>query len=273
MTTAWLRFKNPFKLVRKRARYRFSIWLKSTFRRTPLGRPLFIVATRRSGSNLFASYLNSVPGVSIAGEMMNPEMDYGIRRRFITKRAVLRHIAHSVKSREGNVVGGKLMYTRLEWHKLALQDVVDRFPSAKFTILYRRSILDQFVSFKIAEMTDRWLWTPDFRLPRPFRVEPDELLSYARWLKSAYHKVLEFEADERRSLIVCYEDFASDPRGYFDRHVFPFLGLDPVPVSTGMKKQNSLSSEDLIVNFDDIRPLVASGMLTQNYLPLKVPII
>src|SRR5688572_11711882 len=93
-------FRMRFKLVRKRALHRFTIWRKSTFRRKPLGQPVFIVATRRSGSNLFESFLNSVPGVSFAGEMLNPDMYYGIRKNFIAKRTVLRHIEHSVRARK-----------------------------------------------------------------------------------------------------------------------------------------------------------------------------
>ena len=53
--------------------------------------PFLIVGEARSGTNLLASYLKSIENVSIGGEILSEKAYHGIRRSFVTRRAVLRH--------------------------------------------------------------------------------------------------------------------------------------------------------------------------------------
>src|SRR5207244_4288556 len=104
------------------------------------------IATRRSGSNLLLGCLNSIPGVSFASEILNTSMFYGIRGRWITKKTVLRHIAYSINDCKHRICGAKLLKIQLDAHGLHLEDLKKHFPNARFIILYRRSLLEQFVS-------------------------------------------------------------------------------------------------------------------------------
>jgi len=90
--------KDNTKKIRKRAWYRLKIFLKYFFKRTAK-EPVFVIAKRRSGSNLLLSYLNSVPDLSFwPPEPLNWRMYYGVRKNRVSKKAVLRHLAYTLNS-------------------------------------------------------------------------------------------------------------------------------------------------------------------------------
>ena len=95
ISKVYIFFKNRTKLVRKRSAHRFKIFLKYYTNREEKD-PIFIITTRRAGSNLLLGYLNSIPSTSFATEVLNKSMYYGIRHRAISKKAVLRHLAYSI---------------------------------------------------------------------------------------------------------------------------------------------------------------------------------
>ena len=156
MTRVYVSLKNRTKLVRKRsvhhARIFFTYHLKKEAKE-----PVFVLAARRTGSNLLLSYLNSVPGVSFALEILNESTYYGIRSQFVSKNAVLRHVAYSLNACENKVCGTKILKTQLETHRIGMDDLTRCFPNARFIILYRKSLVDQFVSLKIAEKAEAQL--------------------------------------------------------------------------------------------------------------------
>jgi LPS sulfotransferase NodH len=235
------------KLFRKRLHHRVKIRLRSLFTPPP-DTVVFILCTRRSGSNLLSSYLKSLPGVRMTSEMLHPRMYYGLRERFITRRAVLRHVKYSVRSLGGRVAGGKLMLDRVLGHGLQPSDIARRFRSARFLVTYRRSLADQYVSQRVAEATGRWQWAEDFRLPRPFVVDLGDFRAYCDRLRGKYESVMQAAVMRGRVLAVAYEDLAADAQGLFDARIFDFLGLSRCPVRTDMKKQLSLDPRRLVVN-------------------------
>ena len=139
---------------------------------------------------------------------------------------------------------------------MTLDDVVNYFPNAKFIILYRKSLLEQFVSLKIAEKTDRWEWTRDFVLPESLRVDVGEFMEFCRRTKEFYEKVARAPWIRNCSLVLEYEELISDPQKIFDSKIFPFLGLPSHPVSTSMVKQNTKSMETIVENFEEVRPWI-----------------
>ncbi len=248
--------KDETKLARKRVWYRLKIFLKFYFKRTAK-EPVFVVAKRRSGSNLFLSYLNSVPEVTFwPPEPLNWHMHYGIRKNWVSKKSVFRHLAYTLNSARTKICGFKVLFFRLKHHGLALDDFKSHFPNAKFIILYRKSLLDQFVSLKVAEQTKQWEWTRDFRLPESIRVDVGEFRDFCRETKEFYEKVRRSPWIRDCALVLQYEELTSDPQKVFESKVFPFLGLPPRPVSTSMIKQNTKSMEAIIENFHEVRPWI-----------------
>lgn len=245
---------NRYKLFRKRWMHRTRIFLKYHFRRRPKT-PVFILTSRRSGSNLLVSYLNSVPGVSFATEPLNPDMYYGLRQRFLSKRTVLRHIAHTINDAAGSISGMKLLYIRMKAHGLEVADLLSRFPNARFIMLYRRSLLRQYLSLKMAEKTDVWV-SPPQAAGRPvdlkIRLDISDLWRFSADIRGFYESLANAPELRGRTALVEYESLAADPQGVFDRILFPFLKLPAQPVSTWMKKQNPDAWRDMISNPNEV---------------------
>ena len=247
--------KDDTKLFRKRAWHRFRIFFKYYFRRSEKD-PVFIIAKRRSGSNLCLSYLNSVPGLNFSPpEPLNPHMYYGVREENISKKTVLNHLAYTLNDNPAKICGFKMLFIRLLKHKLTLDDIRGRFPKTKFLIVYRRSLLEQFVSLKIAEMTDRWQWSRDYTQPETLKIDTGEFRKFCSETRQFYENILQFPWIRTCARVIAYEDLAADPQRVFDTKIFPFLGIPPVSVSTTMLKQNTRPLEALVENFEQIRSL------------------
>ena len=246
--------KDDTKLFRKQSWHRLCIFLKYHFRQKEK-EPVFVVANRRTGSNLLLSYLNSVPELSFAPpEPLNSDMHYGIPRETISKKAILNHLAWTLNDNPTKICGFKMLFFRLEKHALTLDDIRARFPTAKFLIVYRRSLLEQFVSLKIAEKTNCWLWTRDFRLPDSLRLDPGEFRDFCARTREFYGQLFQFPWLRTCARVIAYEDLAADPQGAFDAKIFPLLKLRSFPVSTAMVKQNSKPLEKLVENLEELKP-------------------
>lgn len=247
--------KDETKLFRKRAWHRARIFLKYHLTRKEK-EPVFVIGKRRTGSSLLLSYLNSVPGLSfLFPEPLNSQMYYGLPKKNISKRSVLNHLTYTLNDHPTKACGFKLLFARLKERALTLDDIRTRFPAAKFLILYRRSLLAQFVSFKIAEKTDHWIWTRDFRLPDSLRLDAEEFKNFCALTREYYDQLFQFPWLRTCARAIAYEDLAADPQGTFDAKIFPFLRLRSFPVSTVMVKQNSKSPEELVENYEELRPL------------------
>lgn len=251
--------KNKFKLLRKRSLHRLRIFFKYHLKRSEK-EPVFIIAMRRTGSNLLLSYLNSIPDVSFAGEVLNESMFYGLRGKFISKRAVLSHILHSIHDNPNRICGAKLVRIQMENHELTLEDLIKVFPKARFIVLYRESLLDQYVSLRIAEITNAWNWSRNFQLPRSIVIDRKGLEAFCASTKDFYKKILSDPRLKGRSVLLSYEELTNGVQSIFDRKVFPFMKLPSSPVSSTIIKQNTKRPEEIIENFEEIKDLADERM-------------
>ena len=257
-------WKNRSKLFRKRSAYRLKIMAGYYFKKSRKD-PVFILTTRRTGSNMLVDCLNGVPEVSLKPEILNESMFYGLPGRFISKKAVFRHIVHSVYDCPRRIGGAKFLMVQMEKHRLSAADLKALFPSAKFLILYRRSIVEQFASLKIAETTGAWLWNDQFRLPESVHMDIAELQRFCGEIKYFYSKLFGEPWLKDCSRLISYEALTADTQKVFDEVIFPFLGLPRVSVSSRTRKQNIKPLEEIVANYDEIRPLLAGGIMNQNY--------
>lgn len=114
---------------------------------------VFILCNVRSGSNLLLSYLNSVPNVFLAGEILNPEQILGLRAGIDSQSTIFRHLRHVMNYRQRTITGAKLPLMHLETRGLSYNDMVNEFPSARWIILYREDVMAQYISLQIANKT------------------------------------------------------------------------------------------------------------------------
>ncbi len=222
---------------------------------------IFILSEPRVGSSLLISYLNSIPNVSFAGEVIEKHSMFGIRLRYISKQAVFRHIAYSLNYCKHTICGAKIFGSQLEERNISLLELKKHFPNARFIIIYRKNILEQFLSRKIAYMTNHWQWSEQFKLPPFVYIQPQEFERFSKRMKAIYQKLFETDWLKSCSVVVNYEDLAANPQSIFDGVIFPFLGLPSSPVSTEMRKQNTKRTEDMVMNYHEIEPLIQESLI------------
>ena len=228
-------------------------------------KPIFVVATRRSGSNLLISYLNSIPDVSFQNEVLNADMYYGLRKRFVSKKTVLNHITYSLNDNPSRICGIKTLYVQLEDYGITVEDIKRKFPSCRFVILYRKSLLDQFISLKIAQETRHYLWSDKFRLPDSIHIDSRELRRYCKKIKDFYRRIFLYEWLENQSVVMSYEELIEDPQKVFNEKIFPLLNLTPSVVSSPMKKQNTKKPFEIVSNYGELKPFIEIGLTKHEY--------
>lgn len=232
-------------------------------------RDFFILCEHRTGSNLLISYLNAVPGVLFDGEILSRYHGYGLRRRWISRKTIFRHIRHSLSYRCQEVRGAKIFFGHLQELKISLDGLLKEFPEARWFVLYRKNILEQYLSLKIAKQSQQWTLYKNSPPARNVRIEfnPHEAVLYRDQMRSWYQAVRENPLLCERSLWISYEDLAKDPQALFDEKVFSFSNLPPSPVRTRTIKQNRRPSSEVIANYAAVRAMIEQTDFTQSYEP------
>ena len=203
-------------------------------------------------------YLNSIPDVEFLPEILNQSMFYGLRLRLISKKTVLRHIAHSLNACRHKICGTKLLAYHLNDHRLSLENLKENFPNVRFIFLYRKSILEQFVSLKIAETTNVWQRTNGDSAGEavsPFYLETEELRAYCHFIKSFFETLFAKEWLKSCSVVLSYEELVEDAQRVFDEKIFPFLGIGSSVVSSRYLKQNTRPIRETVKNLEEIKDM------------------
>ena len=227
-------------------------------------KPVFVLGTARSGSTLLLSYLSDFADVHHGGELLNSYMVDGVRRVLISKNARLRHIRYNLNHAGCSYVTVKILKWQMEAHDLSVADIKSEFQHGKFIVIFRRSILAQYLSSVTAKTTGVW-----FQYQRASQagevtqdqdheivIDRQELLAYIEQLKGFYRQLQESLGDESEVIFITYEDLVEDPQLQFQQRICPLLGLPPQKVKTILKKQSKGTLEDRIANYEEVRDLL-----------------
>lgn len=244
-------------LAAARSAYRFGLFVGYCWAQKPRA-PCFIVCTMRTGSNLLLSYLNSVPGMSLAGEILHPHQMAGLRRHGISKASVIRHIRYSLNRCRHERCGAKLRLDQLRSHDLDVRQLREYFPSSKAIVLYRRSLADQYLSLQIARVTNQWIRKGGKSATErrgKINVDRDDFLKYCGEVKDLYAWALGVGGLGSYAVMLSYEDLVANPQDIFDRLLFPFLGVTPSAVTTDLEKQNIEYPAEVVENYEQVKDL------------------
>ena len=215
--------------------------------------PLFVLARQRTGGNLLLDYLNSLPQISMAHEFLNPEFYYGFRPKAGAQEALFRHVKRSLQALPGEITGCKILIGQFDLHGITLEDLHGLLPEAKFLVLYRRNILKQFVSLKIARATKQYLVSnPSSVRTTNVTIALDELEEFFRLNDAEYQSVLKYPWMREKGRLISYEDLAGSPQEVFDKQVFPFLNIPRSKIVTSLVKQGKRPMEEVIENYASI---------------------
>jgi LPS sulfotransferase NodH len=228
--------------------------------------PLFVLASFRCGSNLLVDYLNQLPGVACRGEVLCPSLPIGPRQSGLHPLAASRHIKFSLQGLKTPVRGCKLMLDQLDACRLTIHAIDAAFPGAKYVVLYRQSLADQFVSFKTALTTRQWVRRAG-QPPKHTAVTVDqaELRAYCDRMQGAYRELLGQAWLEPRTVLLSYEELIAQPSYWLGQQIGPLLGVSGVQPVTRLWKQGIQPLQQRIENYRDVAALLESRLCRQHY--------
>jgi hypothetical protein len=250
----------------KRAAYRTAMYSSYACIQRPPHSIVLILSTGRTGSHLLRSYLNSLPGVGLNNEVLNAATTEGVRGRWISRRAVLRHLRLSVAT-SGPAVGGcKLIFEQLRDRGLALEDLQRLFPAARWLISYRESLADQYLSQLVAVKTQLWIQRDvNPKQGVRIRLDADRFQQFCAQTRDDLRHVASHEWISRNALAVKYEDLSRGPSALFCKAICPFLGIPTAPVSTDLVKQNERPLEQTIENAEELGDFLEEMKTSESY--------
>lgn len=206
---------------------------------------------------MLLDYLNSIPQVSMEHEFLNPKFYYGFKPQPNAKEALLHHVQRSVNALADDIGGCKILIGQFDLHGITIGDFHEAMPDAKYLILYRRGILEQFVSLKIAHITKQYVVKEEAKLRTAhITVDLHELEAFYEKNNREYASVLEYPWMREQGKLVAYEDVVADPQKVFGEEVFSFLGVPNIPVKTSLVKQGKRSMEEVVANYKEIEPVI-----------------
>lgn len=233
--------------------------------RLPQPRTRFLIlGEARTGTNLLASLLRSHPDVGVCGEILNPTNPAGIGLRLRTTNAVIRHIEVSLRSLGLPCCGAQTHVYHFILHKLSIDTLCKAMPDLRFLVIYRKSLAEQYVSWKLAKRTGKWVGTSDDAIYKDrVIVQPEEFIAYCATLRERYKLLRDSVYLRRRAISFSYEQLVENPQIVFAQVIFPFLGLPNVTVYTEMKKQNTRPLSEVVVNYRDVKDLLEAARLEE----------
>lgn len=224
--------------------------------------PFLIIGEARTGTNFLADLLRSHPEISVAGEILNPYNPEGIRTRFRTRTGVIRHIKYSLRALKGKCRGAQTHIYHFQLHGLPMETLVRTIPTLRFILIYRQSLAEQFVSWKLATLSGRWVGTSDSAVHKnTISLDVHEFRRWCDAVRQRYAELSRCRSIWERSVLLTYEELCSSPQQVMSQKVFPFLEVKPVLVKTRLRKQNPRPLKQCIENYAEIGDLLEREIL------------
>jgi LPS sulfotransferase NodH len=230
-----------------------------------------VLSTQRSGSTWVVDMLESHPRVVAYSELFmhggegkpkwGGEKDlpywqtYSRGKSRVTKPYLLwKYLGEAFRERPGiDAVGFKLMYSQLSRISRPLMPAL-WLKRVRIIHLIRRNALDVVLSKEAGAARGGRLHARDGNDVEQVRLnlDTDSLLRrmtlHERGIAGAR---VRFKKVGLPYTEVVYEDLAADENGFAD--LFEFLGVQPAPVESSLKKLNPTSHEELIENYSEVR--------------------
>ena len=224
---------------------------------------MLVLSSGRSGSTLLVNSLAFHPRISIQGELLEEEATKTLPKdpsRLLTYiQASLFTIRNLFAFDAWPFVaysGFKIFNEQLERTGIALPSLIDAMNRPKVIVLYRRSLLETFVSLENAFRTKEWFRAPDdplVRKAKPLHVDWDRFVEFATTERRRWSTSLRaLNACPVDKLFVSFEDLVENQDNELAR-IFSHLHLEPCEVGVVSVRQNPGRLCDKVANFDEIR--------------------
>ena len=225
---------------------------------------LFVLATGRSGSHLLVSYLNSLPDVTMRGEVLNERQPGGIGP--CTVQRLHKPIRMSTLRHPTSIGGVKFLLEQVRNKGLVLSELRNHCPEVKFLVLYRKSLGEQFVSQRISKKTKEFnrlkgqLVTHETVL-----VDSEKFIKFCQRQRQRYDDLRADQFVMDNSLWMSYEELTESKESLFKEKVCPFLEVPYSPLTTMLIRQNRQRLSDKVENYAQLEPLFTSSETRLDY--------
>jgi LPS sulfotransferase NodH len=227
--------------------------------------PFFVIATCRSGSNLLLSYLRQHE-LTMLSEVLCASTPAGPRSQSMTPDQAISHIRYSFQAEKGAIRGCKLMLYQLAGANLSLDRLDAEFPGAKYIVLYRQNLAEQYVSHLKSTATRQFvLRAGESKRDTQVHVDPAALREYCDKMRQGYQDVLSRPWLRERAALFSYEELVARPNGLLRNVICPLLGVSPVPAQTRLTKQNDQPLESCIRNFPEVAALLPQCLQSHHW--------
>ncbi len=265
--------------------------------------PVFLLFTPRSGSKHFLGLLESIPGAAFDFEVLGnvsrhvSKMYFGpfwlvarkslgrwVRRHrrgphllrtsydppvFSSKDLCLSYLSQCLQAIDSRICAVKLQYEHFEIGGVTVADLHGAFPTAKFVVLYRRSMSRQLISHAMCGVTGETGWSAGrtyVETDRTIRLSNVKIRSYFAAVRAINEEWMKLPVLSEHGAVVCYEDICADPQAAFERSIFPLLGISPTPViDRRFQKQTNRPIEIIVENHDEVADLLNAPDAFQDY--------
>ncbi len=211
----------------------------------PRAAPVIVVSERRTGSNFLANLIEQHPDVTPCGELLRP-VDYpDLRGRRGPDAAAF--VAGLLE--ESTPSCGKLMFHQMEGHDVTIDLVVGTLRTApRIIVLFRRRLIDQYISLLTAEQSGRWVHS-DYVGVEPVHVDHAAFHEFCKRSRHRHDTLFQsLDSLGLRPLVVAYEELHDTPHLILDSIVTTQLGLSPATRTDKVKKQETRPLDQRVTN-------------------------
>jgi LPS sulfotransferase NodH len=235
--------------------------------------PFILLGSARTGSSLVTAALHEHPAVVMYGEIfIDPESARQAQRTWKVREPYApddyyrdgadpvafleKHVYGQAYPAAKKALGFKLFYTQMRTGPAArLWDWLAGASHIRIIHLYRKRLLEAYLSLQIARMTQEWLVPVAAGAQRaevaPVKVDVDQFKQYAD--EELHHREeAERLFQEHPRLTIEYHD---DVVAQFDttvRKMEEFLGIESRPLPQKLQKQARLPISEEIANFHEL---------------------
>ncbi len=208
-----------------------------------------LLSSVRCGTTMMVEYLNCSRRIRCHGEILGPgHIMHGYPYRMSPAR-LRTHVESYFVKRPGKFAGAKIMTFHLDELPISLEEVLELLHQPKVIVLYRANMLEQYVSFQVAEQRGIWhLKKP--KSVRPVWIDPDLCQAFIARERRMWHENLSVLANVDAH-VLSYEYLASQPEIAM-REVFGYLGVEPAPVRTKYVRTNPQPAWQRVTNYEQL---------------------
>lgn len=199
-----------------------------------------IVCTARSGSTWLHTLLNSHPSIHSEGEIIRDNHLSDESKSFD-------EFAFQPYARMIKAVGLKIFHENSVYAE-GLDTIIED-SDVKIILLRRKSILEQFVSLKIAEESKEWIYASD--ATKQVLLDPEEYDTY-RELQIRMYKQIVDRLTNKEFIEISYEEMLQDKDKTL-KTIQQFLGVKHKKLYSLLRKQGAKKISDQIANWEEVK--------------------